>query len=54
MDLIQYKCPNCGGPLKYDPKTGNDRRLARNYELLFENAENMVKIAAIKLLLNKI
>ena len=22
MDLIQYKCPNCGGPLKYDPKTG--------------------------------
>lgn len=32
----------------------NDRRLARNYELLFENAENMVKIAAIKLLLNKI
>lgn len=22
MDLIQYKCPNCGGPLKFDPKTG--------------------------------
>lgn len=22
MDLIQYKCPNCGGPLKFDPKSG--------------------------------
>jgi transposase len=32
----------------------NDRRLCRNYELLFESSENMVKIAAIKLLLNKI
>lgn len=32
----------------------NDRRLVRNYELLFENSENMVKIAAIKLLFNKI
>lgn len=32
----------------------NDRRLCRNYELLAENSENMVKLAAIKLLLNKI
>jgi len=32
----------------------NDRRLCRNYELLMENAENMVKLSAIKLLLNKI
>ncbi len=32
----------------------NDRRLCRNYETTFEAAEEMVKIAAIKLLLNKI
>jgi len=32
----------------------NDRRLCRNYELLFESSENMVKLSAIKLLLNKI
>jgi transposase len=32
----------------------NDRRLCRNYELLMENSENMVKLSAIKLLLNKI
>jgi len=32
----------------------NDRRLCRNYELLTENSENMVKLAAIKFLLNKI
>jgi transposase len=32
----------------------NDRRLCRNYELLMENSENMVKVSAIKLLLNKI
>jgi transposase len=32
----------------------NDRRLCRNYEFLLESSENMVKIAAIKLLLNKI
>lgn len=32
----------------------NDKRLCRNYELLFESSENMVKLAAIKLLLNKI
>jgi transposase len=32
----------------------NDRRLCRNYELLLETSENMVKIATIKLLLNKI
>src|SRR5665213_711796 len=32
----------------------NDRRLCRNYELLLETSENMVKLAAIKLLLNKI
>jgi len=32
----------------------NDRRLCRNYELVFETSENMVKISAIKNLLNKI
>jgi putative transposase len=32
----------------------NNRRLCRNYELTFDSAEEMVKIAAIKLLLNKI
>lgn len=32
----------------------NDRRLCRNYELLIDSAETMVKIATIKLLLNKI
>jgi len=32
----------------------NDRRLCRNYELLLETSEEMVKISAIKLLLNKI
>lgn len=32
----------------------NDRRLCRNYELLFENSETMVKLSAIKFLLNKI
>lgn len=32
----------------------NDRRLCRNYELLMETSENMVKLSAIKLLLNKI
>ncbi|WP_232779752.1 IS5 family transposase [Capnocytophaga canimorsus] len=32
----------------------NDRRLCRNYELLLENSENMVKLSAIKILLNKI
>jgi transposase len=32
----------------------NDRRLCRNYELIMENAENMVKLSAIKNLLNKI
>ena len=32
----------------------NDRRLCRNYEMLFKTAEEMVKISAIKLLLNKI
>lgn len=31
----------------------NDRRLCRNYELLMENAEEMVKLSAIKLLINK-
>jgi len=31
----------------------NDRRLWRNYELLMESAEEMVKLSAIKLLLNK-
>jgi transposase len=32
----------------------NDRRLCRNYELLLESSENIVKLSAIKLLLNKI
>jgi len=32
----------------------NNRRLCRNYELTFDSAEEMVKIAAIRLLLNKI
>lgn len=32
----------------------NDRRLCRNYELLLEFSENMVKLSGIKLLLNKI
>ena len=32
----------------------NDRRLCRNYELLAESSETMVKLYAIKLLLNKI
>ncbi|WP_158993962.1 IS5 family transposase [Mucilaginibacter sp. L196] len=32
----------------------NDRRLCRNYELLLETSENMAKLGAIKLLLNKI
>jgi transposase len=32
----------------------NDRRLCRNYELLFDSSETMVKLSAIKLLLNKI
>lgn len=32
----------------------NDRRLCRHYELLMETAEEMVKLSAIKLLLNKI
>lgn len=32
----------------------NDRRLCRNYELLMETSENMVKLATIKLLINKI
>ena len=32
----------------------NDRRLCRNFELLMENSENMVKLSVIKLLLNKI
>lgn len=32
----------------------NDRRLCRNYELLLETSEEMVKLSAIKLLLNKI
>lgn len=32
----------------------NDRRLCRNYETTFDSAEEMVKIAAIKLLINKI
>jgi transposase len=32
----------------------NKRRLTRNYELLMETSEEMVKIAAIQLLLNKI
>jgi putative transposase len=32
----------------------NNRRLCRNYELTFDSAEEMVKIAAIKLLMKKI
>ncbi len=32
----------------------NNRRLCRNYELTFDSAEEMVKIAAIRLLLSKI
>ncbi|HEY1054847.1 MAG TPA: IS5 family transposase [Emticicia sp.] len=32
----------------------NDRRLCRNYELLMETAEEIVKVSAIKHLLNKI
>ena len=32
----------------------NDRRLCRNYELLMENSETMVKLSSIKILLNKI
>jgi transposase len=32
----------------------NDRRLCRNYEFPLESSENMVKLAAVKLLLNKI
>ncbi|MCY1660218.1 transposase [Chryseobacterium sp. SL1] len=32
----------------------NDRRLCRNYEFLMETSENIVKLSAIKLLLNKI
>jgi len=32
----------------------DDRRLCRNYELLLETSEEMVKLSAIKLLLNKI
>lgn len=32
----------------------NNRRLCRNYELTFDSAEEIVKIAAIRLLLNKI
>lgn len=32
----------------------NDRRLCRQYELLMETAEEVVKLSAIKLLLNKI
>jgi len=32
----------------------NDRRLCRNYELLMESSEEMVKLSAIKLLLNKL
>jgi transposase len=32
----------------------NDRRLCRNYELLTETAEEIVKVSAIKQLLNKI
>ncbi len=31
----------------------NDRRLCRNYELLMESSEEIVKLSAIKLLLNK-
>jgi putative transposase len=32
----------------------NDRRLCRNYELLMESAEEMVKLSAIRLLLNQL
>nr|WP_291543883.1 hypothetical protein [Bacteroides sp.] len=32
----------------------NNRRLCRNYELTFDSAEEMVKIATIRLLLKKI
>ncbi|MEN9918823.1 MAG: hypothetical protein RL662_1259 [Bacteroidota bacterium] len=32
----------------------NDRRLCRNYETTFDSAKEIVKIAAIKLLLTKI
>ncbi|KAA6329787.1 hypothetical protein EZS27_021434, partial [termite gut metagenome] len=32
----------------------NNRRLCRNYETTFDSPEEMVKIASIKLLLNKI
>lgn len=32
----------------------NDQRICRQYELLIETAEEMVKLSAIKLLLNKI
>ena len=32
----------------------NNRRLCRNYELLMETSEEMVKLSAIKLLLTKI
>ncbi|TXI94962.1 MAG: DDE transposase, partial [Chryseobacterium cucumeris] len=32
----------------------NDRRLSRNYEFLMQTSENIVKLSAIKLLLNKI
>nr|WP_255260526.1 hypothetical protein [Bacteroides sp. L10-4] len=31
-----------------------NRRLCRNYELTFDSAEEMVKLAAIRLLLRKI
>jgi len=31
----------------------NDRRLCRNYELLMESVEEMVKLLAIKRLINK-
>jgi transposase len=31
----------------------NDRRLCRNYELLMESSEEMVKLSAIRILLNK-
>ncbi len=31
----------------------NDRRLCRNYELLMESAEEIDKLSAVKLLLNK-
>ncbi|MFO0478622.1 MAG: hypothetical protein ACK50L_07590 [Bacteroidota bacterium] len=32
----------------------NDRSLYRNYELIMETSEEMVKLSSIKLLLNKI